>query len=192
MNKKGFPMVVLLLVDSDSRLNWSLDIVSSFRTTKIFISAPKAMIRELNYEVLPFITSQVFNIDSMKNMDVIILGLGGGANHKFLLQFYDYFKKNDAKKRPIVVAGFNGFTDPANSHALLSRVGADFICVNSQNDYQKFSDTLLSLGVSSSSLLLTGLVRSYEVKKQNTKNIVFFAQPDIPQSKRERIYCKAT
>ncbi len=165
-------MNVLIVADTDSRVKWANFFIETIGLT-------------------PVVTQKepIVN-DHIANYDVVLLALGGGANYKFLQQFHNFFSlKNLNSKRPIVISGFNGIVEPRNSHALLCRVGSDIICLNSKVVYAEFSEILRKLNYTNKTLFLTGLAKDYSVfSSKNRNKIVFFAQPDIPKTKRERVY----
>lgn len=159
-------VLINIVADTDSRKKWANNVALKFFNSKI----------------------ELFSNFS-ESVDIIILGLGGGANYKFLLKFHQYINKKKPKKRPIIISGFNGSTDTCNIHALLCRMGSDFICLNSKKDFESFSEQLQKLNFSNHTLKLTGLARKYyKIEKSTKDKIVFFAQPDVPKTKRERIY----
>ena len=164
-------MNILIITDVDSRKKWANIVVNYFT----------------NYTLTYF--DNFINIKIINEFYVIILALGGGANYKFLLKFSQYIEENKPKRRPIIITGFNGSTDTDNIHALLCRVGSDFICLNSKKDYNNFSNHLKKLNFSNHTLTLTGLAKQYnQIEKVEKNKIVFFAQPDVPKTKRERVY----
>jgi len=164
-------MRLLIISDTDSRIKWAKIIASYFQKKKI-----------VN-------VSTEINKKNLDKVDVIILSLGGGANYKFLLEFHQYIDLVKPKKRPIIISGFNGITDSSNIHALLCRVGSDFICLNSKKDYEIFSKQLEKLQFSNKTLYLSGLAKKQNlVKSSEQEKIVFFAQPDVPKTKGERAY----
>lgn len=170
--KNNFRFKILIISDLDSRIKWAESLYKQFNcntTVKKYYKKNFKITTETN------------------QFDVIILALGGGANYKFLLKFTKYFKVNNSNKRPIIISGFNGITDPENIHALLCRLGSDFICLNSRRDFDVFSNHLKDLNFSKHTLYLSGLLKSYNISRIKNK-IVFFAQPDIPKTKSERTY----
>jgi hypothetical protein len=184
-------MKLLIIADFDSRYTWAKALADNFEDAILHISAPIGIADSTLHIPIKYISSEIFDISFMADMDVIILGLGGGANLKFLLQFRSFFSAGNFQKRPLIITGYNGITDPINSHALLCRIGSDIVCVNSKNDFYLFSILLDNLNFDKKSIFLTGLVRNYEINQNDVKNkIVFFWQSDIPKMKQERIYIK--
>jgi hypothetical protein len=184
-------MNILIIADHDSRYTWAKALADNFEDATLYISAQKGILDCTSYMQVKYISSEIFDISLMADMDIIILGLGGGANLKFLLQFRSFFNHDGFQKRPLIITGYNGITDPVNSHALLCRIGSDIVCVNSSNDLDLFSTLLDNLNFDKKSIFLTGFVRNYKINQNNIKNkIVFFWQSDIPRAKQEKIYIK--
>jgi hypothetical protein len=184
-------MKLLIITDSDSRYTWAKALADNFDDIILYISAPVGIADCVPCIQIEYISSEIFDISLMADMDVIILGLGGGANLKFLLQFRSFFNSGNFQKRPLVITGYNGITDPANSHALLCRIGSDIVCVNSNNDFDLFSTLLDDLNFDKKSIFLTGFIRNYEINQNNIKNkIVFFWQTDVPKTEQERMHIK--
>jgi len=157
---------IAILADTDSRKKWAYNVASYFPESNITLF-----------------------LDFSESIDILILALGGGANYKFLLSFHHYIKETNPRKRPLIISGFNGSTDTSNIHALLCRLGSDYICLNSQKDYEAFSEQLKKLNFPNHTLQLTGMAKDYKYFESKEKDkIVFFAQPDVPKTKRERVY----
>ncbi|HEG2606836.1 DUF6716 putative glycosyltransferase [Campylobacter sp. W0066.1] len=192
-------MKVLILSDFDSRLKWGLSFAFFLKKYyKITIYCKEKNLSQfqsycldeyniLKYDNLIYLLQQN-NI--FLDYDLIFLSLGGGENIKFfyyLNQFYDKYQI-----RPLVVTGMNGLTDSNDTHALLCRIGADLICVNSLENLKNFKKKMSLLGLSSNNLFYSGYGRLYNQNKipynNEIKTILFVEQPSIPKHIKQKKY----
>ncbi|EAJ0473021.1 hypothetical protein CLQ18_08875, partial [Campylobacter coli] len=192
-------MKVLILSDLDSRLKWGLSYAFFLKKYyKITIYCKEKNLSQfqnyclneyniLKYHDLKFLLEQN-NI--FQNYDLILLSLGGGENIKFfyyLNRFYDKYKI-----RPLVITGMNGLTDSNDTHALLCRIGADLICINSLDNLQGFRQKMFLLGLSDKRLFYSGYGRLYNQNKilhnSEIKTILFIEQPGIPKHIKQKEY----
>ncbi|MCV3373765.1 hypothetical protein L8V80_02330 [Campylobacter lari] len=192
-------MKVLILSDFDSRLKWGLSFAFFLKKYyKITIYCKEKNLSQfqsycldeyniLKYDNLIYLLQQN-NI--FLDYDLIFLSLGGGENIKFfyyLNQFYDKYQI-----RPLVISGMNGLTDSNDTHALLCRIGADLICVNSLENLKNFKKKMSLLGLSSNNLFYSGYGRLYNQNKipynNEIKTILFVEQPSIPKHIKQKKY----
>ncbi len=179
---------LLIITDTDSRIKWSHAFSQYFENfDKHFVlknnNAP------YDFEILRLDNKQILKRSFLNNYDVIILALGGGANHKFIIRFHKIFKTH-CGKRPILITGLNGISDPENLHAFLCRVGSDYICLNSLKDYKVISAKFKALNITTNPLYLSGYIRKAPIKSKTSikDTILFVCQPNAPKTIIEQEY----
>ncbi len=193
---------LLVFSDFDSRLKWGLSMAHCLESEfeKIVVYH-----REDNFKQIQFYLernyllkyyknrNEIFDdIDVFEKIQVIILAMGGTENIYFLHKLQKYFTVEHT--RPIVVAGMNGLTDCNDLHALLCRVGADIICVNSYSNFIAFKKKMLALSIESDSLLLFGYMRNYEKVMQsrsrncNQMTTLIVGQANMPSQRKQQRY----
>lgn len=192
-------MKVLILADFDSRLKWGLSYAFFLKKYyEITVCCKEKKMSQfqsycldeyniLKYDDLIYLLRQD-NI--FIDYGLIFLSLGGGENIKFfyyLNQFYDKYQI-----RPLVVAGMNGLTDSNDTHALLCRIGADLICINSLHNLKDFKQKMFLLGLSDEKLFYSGYSRLYNQNKilcnNEIKTILFIEQPSILKHIKQKKY----
>lgn len=192
-------MKILILSDFDSRLKWGLSYAFFFKKyCKIVVYCKEKKMSQfqsycvdeyniLKYDNLIYLLQQN-NI--FLDYDLIFLSLGGGENIKFFYYLNQFYDKHQT--RPLVVTGMNGLTDSNDTHALLCRIGADFICINSLENLKNFKEKMSLLGLSNKNLFYSGYGRLYNQNKivcnDEIKTILFIEQPSIPKHIKQRKY----
>lgn len=185
---------ILLVGDTDSRIAWvqrlgmllAKDLYSSDEGTILIDARLTSILRRV------FHAREV----DISAFDVIILGLGGGANQKFCAAFNDFFKNDRFARRPMVIAGFNGICDPSDPNILFSRMGADIVLANCKSDVMSFRKLLCAIQYPETDKVLLlgyavhddGRIMSGYRKGAKRKMLLFVGQPDVPNSLRERCY----
>lgn len=196
-----FKKTLLVFSDFDSRLKWGLSIAQyledDFEQIIVYHKEknlqPYEEYVKSNYVIKKYSKSaDIFQeIEFLKTIHVVVLAMGGTENIYFLNKMKQYYDMYGV--RPMVISGMNGLTDCNDLHALLCRVGADIICVNSYNNFISFKEKMLALSVDSDSLLLFGYARIYgnNIQKKDCRNIntsLIIGQANIPAQRRQQMY----
>ncbi len=199
MIKRGRPPhSIVIVADGDSRVKWAEALAQGIRAN---LPCPDAYGIEIIKLSAQNAIKHLF-VHKAYDMSVchfLIMGYGGGANLSFSKGFFDFYTKAGGTFRPILIAGFNGICDPMDPHPLLCRSSADLILANSPEDLSWFRAWFSDLGMDAAErLMLLGYLpedqtrRSAErIDREKTKSrprIVFFAQPTVPETMKERLY----
>ncbi|MGP9517876.1 DUF6716 putative glycosyltransferase [Psychrobacter sp. AOP7-C1-14] len=185
---------ILIISDTDSRVNWSKELATSL--AKYYSTALVSLVSKGDkpYDLNSLDSKEVWR--KLKDARILIIALGGGANYKCIKKVRSIFETSKEPKRPIIITGFNGITDPHNIHSLNCRLGSDIICVNTIFDYEVFNEYLRKLSYQQSPLHLLGFLQTTSTMKVNffqryecyDRKLVFIVQPDVPNSLTERFY----
>ncbi len=181
-------MNLLIISDTDSRINWGYEFSKYFENyQKTFVLKNKQKIQDS--KVLYFNNEKILEKSFLINFDVIIVALGGGANHKFITGFHKIFKSH-CGKRPILLSGLNGISDPENKHAFLCRTGSDYICLNSLIDYSVVNAKFTALNIDTKLLYLSGYIREQPecIDTLKKDKILFVCEPNKPKTIVEQEY----
>ncbi len=195
-------MKLLVFSDFDSRLKWGLTLAHYIADMfgKVVVYHREDTLRQVEgYISKDYIIKHYDNRkkllereDIFGDFDVIILAMGGTENIYFLNQLNKYFRKHH--KRPVIISGMNGLTDCEDMHALLCRIGADIICINSKRNFDVFRERLQYFGIANENLLMFGYARIYKNDTKMVSNIqdgqvmLFIGQANMPSQKKQYKY----
>lgn len=195
---------IIVAADGDSRIRWATYLAYLIKSKSVFLRESSVLIvKKSAHEAVDslFLNRSV----DISGCAVLIMGFGGGANIRFSRGFAKFYIEKNVARRPILIAGFNGVCDPGDPHPLLCRTGADVILANSPGDLFQFRDWFDTLGVPGQERLRLfcyiekeGVDRKeyLSVERASTlvplkvkkKRVVFFAQPTVPSTFKERLY----
>ncbi|WP_413786830.1 DUF6716 putative glycosyltransferase [Psychrobacter sp. NC44] len=185
---------ILIISDTDSRIKWSRMLAESL-SNYYSTSSVRFMYRgNESYDFSILDSKKSWN--KLQDANILIIALGGGANHKYIRRVRDIFELSKFSRRPIIITGYNGITDPYNIHSLNCRLGSDIVCVNTLFDYEVFNDYLKKLDYKQSPIHLLGFLQNtstatikfFAKYEPYERKVVFIVQPDVPKSLTERFY----
>ncbi|EES88890.1 conserved hypothetical protein [Helicobacter canadensis MIT 98-5491] len=196
-------MKLLVFSDFDSRLKWGLALAnylrSIFESVIVYhrentLEQVKAYVRqEYTMKRYGSMSEMLEKEDIFLKAEVIILAIGGTKNIYFLNALGRFFRKY--QQRPIVIAGMNGLTDCSDLHAVLCRIGADIICINSKRNFRIFKEKLQDLNVKNDNLLMLGYARLYGDNTEKSRNCnngkqitLLIGQANMPAQKKQQSY----
>lgn len=197
---------LLCIVRFDSNLKASLNIANLFEkygyAVSYFLLLPDYMIDKGHHEEIGFNRpytngpiEKIINSEALLRSDVVLLDCDGNSIYKFNIEFNRLFEQRSFKKRPVLIAGYHGITYERRSEGYFYRSGVDVFYLNSKYDFDDFKYIAQTTNhCSPSNLYLTGLPfldQSYVEKKHPAfpyENILFAAQPTVPESFRQRFY----
>ena len=185
---------ILIISDTDSRVNWSKILATSLARYYPTASVSLIFRSDKFYDFSSLDSKEVWR--ELKNARILIIALGGGANYKCIKRVRSIFETSQEPRRPVIITGFNGITNPYNIHSLNCRLGSDIICVNTVFDYEVFNEYLRKLNYQQSPLHLLGFLQATDTVAVNffekyefyERKVVFIVQPDVPKSLTERFY----
>ena len=124
--------------------------------------------------------------------DAILLSLTGNHIKAFVNLFNDYYKKNNDKKRPVLITGYTGILHERSYIGFSNRLGADVVFLNSKSDYDYFSNLLIKLNIPIDNLFITGLPYLDKIEKEKINiekpGVLFAGQTLFPRKLSERAY----
>jgi hypothetical protein len=133
MSKNENKYKLLVLSDFDSRIKWGASLASYYATnceiTVLLKEAPHSLCSMYFHDYYTAIQYNNLNSalsnDYLFAFDFVIIALGGFE----VVRVINAVRNGCAthKRRPILIAGFNGLVDPHDPHGLLCRYGADLI-----------------------------------------------------------------
>lgn len=185
---------ILILADTDSRVKWSRILADSL--------AKHYHLSSISFMYEGSESHNFSRLDSkeawskLQDANILIIALGGGANYKYIRKLRSIFELSKVSRRPIIITGFNGITNPYKIHSINCRLGSDIICVNTVFDYEVFNEYLRKLDYPQSPLHLLGFLQATDTVAVNffekyefyERKVVFIVQPDVPKSLTERFY----
>lgn len=124
------------------------------------------------------------------SLDALILGLDGRRTRDIYLQLQNIW--NDLKRRPLLISAYPGILYRHQLEGMMDRSGVDLLCLNGDSDADLYQRACRALNLDSSNAVVTGLPILWDLEphtqKSDSKTIVFFEQPSVPDNPIQRKY----
>ena len=144
---------------------------------------------------VPFMSSIDYLVESGKifEYDAAFLIVDGRSTEKLVSKVRRLYATGEFAKRPVLIAGYAGLVLERWLGGMADRIDADFLCVNSRQDYDLMKKALPMFQRSPEALIFSGLTIFENIEKRTDvafppKTILFAAQPTVPEKRRERLY----
>lgn len=185
----------LAICNSDSRINWSLNVAKCIdeSSSNTLVYAPKelwSVFQEKKIAAKEFHGIGSINFKKLADFDFLIIGLGSHDANDLLTSYYNYFCRAKGTKRPITITGFQGVVFRNFFESVSFRLGSDIVCVNTPTEQAQAVEAFSGIYQPTSSIVHTGIFTTPlpEIANNVGRLVIFATQNDIPSKKTDREY----